>query len=431
MTAPRSFALVAAALVAACSSSGVATGPASVERMPLHGPEQGIIKHVVIIVQENRTVDDLFNGFPGIDTVQSGLDSHGHVIALVKRPLWLKVDPDHSHLSFESAYDGGKMDGFDNVPNNRDIPDYSYSYTDPADVAPYWQMAQIYAFSDTMFQSNSGPSFPAHQYLIASQSPFAAENPLASIWGCDSPPGTTVLALNAQGQEYTYGFPCFDYPTLADELDAQGVSWRYYTPLADGVWSAYDAVKHIRYGADWQSDIASFAQYTPVQDFLAGDMPSVTWVVPQGFDSDHANPVGDHGPDWVGSLVNAIGHGPDWDSTAIFVVWDDWGGWYDHVAPKQLDVYGLGMRVPLIVISPYVREGHISHVDHEFGSIMRFVEETFGLETLASSDARADDLLDCFDFTQSPQPFKPVTGVSMPPQFHGDSIVSAVPADDE
>lgn len=430
MTTRCLCALSAAVLIAGCSSAASPSVSAH-QRLPLHGPEQGIIKHVVIIIQENRTVDNLFNGFPGIDTVQSGLDSNGDVVPLVKRPLFQSSGPDHDHSSFESAYDHGKMDGFDKVPNKRNIPLLSYSYTDPADVKPYWQMAQTYAFGDRMFQSNSGPSFPAHQYLVASQSPFAAENPTNAPWGCDAPPGTTVNAINAQGQEYVYGFPCFDYQTIADELDGRGVSWRYYTPLAQGMWSAYDAVKHIRFGADWATDIAAFSKFTPVQDFAAGDIADVTWVVPQGFDSDHPNPVGDHGPDWVASLVNAIGNGPDWNSTAIFVVWDDWGGWYDHVPPNQLDVYGLGMRVPLIVISPYVREGYISHVDHEFGSIMRFTEETFGLETLAASDARADDLLDCFDFDQQPQRFKPIVGIHPPPMYQGDSITSDIAPDDE
>jgi phospholipase C len=431
MTFWRFFAVGAAVIIAGCSSSAVPGVSGQQGRGPLNGPQHGIIKHIVIIIQENRTVDNLFNGFPGIDTAQSGLDSHGNTIQLVKRPLFQRGGADHNHTAFETAYDQGKMDGFDLVPNNRHIADYSYSYTDPADVVAYWQMAQKYVIGDRMFQSNSGPSFPAHLYLIASQSPFAAENPTAGTWGCDAPPGTTVKALNSSGQEYVYGFPCFDFQTIGDELDAQGISWRYYAPTAAAPWSIYDAIKHIRYGADWNTDIAAFAKYTPAQDFATGNMASVTWVVPHGFDSDHPNPVGDHGPQWVSSLVNAIGEGPDWSTTAIFIVWDDWGGWYDHAAPKQLDVYGLGLRVPVIVISPYGREGYISHVDHEFGSIMRFTEETFDLPTLAAADQRADDLLDCFDFSQPAQPFKPITGIGPPPQYNGTSILSDIAPDDE
>jgi phospholipase C len=420
--------LCSASILCACSLGAAGSGP---KPNPAPTPiTQAFIKHVVIIVQENRTVDNLFNGFPGADTVTSGLDSHGNVVHLTRRKLWQVVDPDHSHRSFVLAYDGGRMNGFDLVPNQDNIPLYSYSYTDPAQVQPYWNIAKSYAFGDRMFQSNSGPSFPAHLYLIASQSPDAAENPNAPIWGCDSPAGTTVVALNQNGQEYTYGFPCFDFPTLADEMDATGVSWRYYTPLPTGIWSAFDAIAHIRHGPDWTRNIATNSGYTPVADFAAGNVPSVTWVVPDGFNSDHPNGAGDHGPDWVASLVNAIGQGPEWNSTAIFIVWDDWGGWYDHVAPSQLDVMGLGMRVPLIVVSPYARRGYVSHVNHEFGSIMRFTEETFGLPTMSAADRRADDLLDCFDFTKPPSQFHPFAFVHAP-VYSGNSVIGAVPADNE
>jgi len=416
--------------IAGCSGAGSVSLPAP---KPLHGPQQGIIKHVVIIIQENRTVDNLFNGFPGADTVRSGRDSHGAIVTLKERPLFLASDPSHSHVSFELAYDHGRMDGFDLVPNTGGItPDYSYSFTNPADVQPYWTLAKNFAFADRMFQSNSGPSFPAHLYLVSSQSRDAAEQPDTdeAPWGCDAVRGTTVRALNAAGEEYVFGFPCFDYSSLADELDATGHTWRYYTPLAEAGWNAYDAISHIRFGGDWARNIAANAAFTPAQDFAAGDMADVTWVVPEGMNSDHPNEVGDHGPDWVGQLVNAIGEGPDWNSTAIFIVWDDWGGWYDHVAPPQLDVMGLGMRVPLIVVSPYARNGYVSHSLHEFGSIMRFTEETFGLAPLAASDMRADDLLDCFDLSKSPKPYVRVN-VGVAPTYIGPTNITELKADSD
>ena len=422
----------AACLCMLVPGCGIGSLAGASQAHPSKAPQAAFIKHVVIIVQENRTVDNLFNGFPSADTVKTGQDSQGKTVKLVERHLFQNSDPSHSHLWFLAAYDSGKMDGFDQVPNAKKRPMLSYSFTNPADVAPYWQLAESYTFADRMFQSNSGPSFPAHLYLVASQSPDADENPTSSgTWGCDAPPGTTVNALNSQGQEFTYGFPCFDdLKTLADELDAAGLSWRYYTPTSEGIWSAYDAIKHIRFGPDWTSDIASGDAYTPAADFAAGDLPAVTWVVPQGLNSDHPGNVGDHGPSWVSDLVNAIGKGPDWNSTAIFITWDDWGGWYDHVAPPQLDVMGLGFRVPLIVVSPFARNGYVSHAQHEFGSITRFTEETFGLAPLAAADTRADDLLDCFDFSRSPQPFRPVNGGGAP-TYLGPTIVTDVPADDE
>jgi phospholipase C len=261
-----------------------------------------------------------------------------------------------------------------------------------------------------MFQSNSGPSFPAHLYLVAGQSPFAAENPVkaSGIWGCDSPPGTKVSALNANGKEYVYGFPCFNFPTLADELDQAHLSWRYYAPFKTFQWNAYDAISHIRYSADWNSSIGAGAHFTPIQDFAAGNMASVTWVTPDGLHSDHPGGKGDNGPAWVASLVNAIEQGPHAADTTILITWDDWGGWYDHVSPQQFYLDGLGFRVPLIVVSPHARRGYVSHVDHEFGSILHYIETTFGLASLGQRDAQADDLSDCFDFTQPAHRYRPV-----------------------
>ena len=415
--------------IAGCGGAGTMSLP---RPRPLHGPQQGIIKHVVIIIQENRSVDNLFNGFPGADTVRSGRDSHGNIIGLEERPLFEQSDPSHSHDSFELQFDHGRMDGADLVPNTGHVPNLSFSFTNPADVQPYWTLAKRFAFADRMFQSNSGPSFPAHIFLVASQSRDAAENPAtdSAPWGCDAVRGTTVRALNAAGDEFVFGFPCFDYPTLADELDSAGHSWRYYAPQPEASWNAYDAISHIRCGGDWTRDIAANDAFTPAQDFAAGNMADVTWVVPEGINSDHPNEIGDHGPDWVGSLVNAIGRGPDWKSTAIFIVWDDWGGWYDHVAPPQLDVMGLGMRVPLIIVSPYARNGYVSHVQHEFGSIMRFTEETFGLAPLAASDERADDLLDSFDLSKSPKPFVQLN-VGTPPTYIGPTDITEVKADSD
>jgi phospholipase C len=126
------------------------------------------------------------------------------------------------------------------------------------------------------------------------------------------------------------------------------------------------------------------------------------------YDSDHSSCTSTHGPDWVASIVNAVGSSPFWDSTAIFVMWDEWGGWYDHVVPPYADYDGLGFRVPLLVISPYAKRGYVSHVQYEHGSILRFVEDRFGLARLAASNGRANSpAQDCFDFGRRPRAFKP------------------------
>jgi phospholipase C len=146
-----------------------------------------------------------------------------------------------------------------------------------------------------------------------------------------------------------------------------------------------------------------------LKDLKQGKLQQVTWVVPNFINSDHVGGAKSLGQGWVSKVVNGVGTSQYWNDTAIIVVWDDWGGWYDHATPPQLDFYGLGFRVPMIVISPYAKAGYISHVQHEFGSILHFTEETFGLGPLSVSDQRADDLSDCFDFTQTPRTYTPFT----------------------
>ncbi len=382
------------------------------------------IKHIVVIVMENRSFDNLYWNYPGADSFTScPLDSGGHCVPMVQRTLAQPYDFSHSHKQWLVAYDGGKMDGFDlqqEITHGHPfIPELAYSYSDPSTIAPYITLAQQYVLADKMFQSNTGPSMPAHHYLIAGQSPFADNNATNPPWGCDSPAGTTVTYIDPNtGKELKYGFPCFDYPTLVDELDAAHLSWRYYSPKLAYDWNAYDAISHIRNGADWgATDFRYGSHFTAAaSDFLAGKLQRMTWLVPTDEESDHSgDKLGDTGPAYVTSLVNAIGEGPAWNSTAIFITWDDWGGWYDHVTPPQLDVYGLGFRVPLLVISPYAKAGYVSHVQHEFGSILHFAEETLGLPSLGATDARADDLSDCFDFTQSPRSYVPLPSMKLPP----------------
>jgi phospholipase C len=378
------------------------------------------IQHVVIIVQENRSFNNLFMGFPGADTSSEGKRSDGQTVALM--PVHLESgDIGHSHQNFLVSYDGGKMDGFDQETYDQpQHPLLPYSYVTPSEIQPYWQLAQQYVLGDQMFQSNSGPSFPAHQYLIAGESDDADGNPGGDVWGCDAPKSVRAPQMAPDGQQEKTGvFPCFSYQTLGDLLDAQHLTWRYYAPQAGAagyIWSAYDAISQIRYGSDWTSDVES-PETTILTDIANGQLANVTWVAPSASDSDHAGVNKGTGPDWVASVVNAVGKSPFWDTTAIFVVWDDWGGWYDNVAPRQLDVMGLGFRVPLIVVSPYAKQGYVSHQQHEFGSILKFTEETFGLPSLGTTDARADDLSDCFNFLQVPRSFTQIQARVRPNEF--------------
>jgi phospholipase C len=396
----------AASFVSACSQGS--TLPPT--KAPAQKPPPGValIKHIVIIVQENRSFDNMFNGFPGADTAQSGLTHDGKTIPLQPLGLGDKYDIFHGRVDFVAAYDNGKNDGFDleGLPSGAP-PYYMYGYVQQSEVQPYWTLAQSYVLADRMFQSNNNSSFPAHQYLIAGQANGAISGPRVAPWGCDSPAGDTVMMMTSNGSPLPNAMPCFDYGTLADLMDAKGVSWRYYAPavgVQGYIWSAYDAIRHIRDGADWDSHVVS-PETTILQDVAGGSLPSMTWVVPNWVNSDHGGNLRSSGPDWVASVVDAIGQSSLWSSTAIFVTWDDWGGWYDHVPPTEHDALGPGFRVPLIVISPYARTGYVSHVDHDFGSLLRFAEETLGLPSLGQDDARADDLSDCFDFSQQPRPF--------------------------
>jgi phospholipase C len=414
-----------ALLVSACGGGGgSAAAPAAVTATsaPTATSAQASIKHVVIIIQENRSFDNLFNGFPGADTVQSGMESTGQTVSLQPHGLAATGDIDHNHPNWVNEYAGGKL-YFD--LGSPGAPTFPFAYVPQPDTVPDWTLAKNFTLADRMFQSNTGPSFAAHQYLIAATSQvgpgqFADDNPYysnfnpiltADAWGCDDPPGSFLTLLNPTpgGADLVGPFPCFDHTTMADELSAKGLTWRYYAPAIGNngaSWSAYDAIKHIRYGTSWGNVVSPETKV--LTDAPAGNIASVTWVVPTFTNSDHAGSYSTSGPQWVASVVNAIGASPDWNSTAIFITWDDWGGWYDHVVPPQLDNMGLGFRVPLIVVSPYARHGYVSHVQHEFGSILHFTEKAFSLAPMAASDLRADDLSDCFDFTQSPQPYRAI-----------------------
>jgi phospholipase C len=283
-------------------------------------------------------------------------------------------------------------------------------------------MARRYVLADHMFQTEFGGSFTAHLDLIAGTtnlSPTIAEVqwPPANIWGCNSPAGTTSSLVNAQRQISWNGgpFPCFtQFNTLADNLDRNGISWRYYAVAigtgGDG-WSSFDAIRRVRDGRDWKN--VSNPPWRVLADVAAGQLAGVTWVTPDVQDSDHPGNNSSTGPSWVASVVNAIGKSPDWDSTAIVVLWDDWGGWYDNAAPQQKDFVGLGERVPCLIISPYARENYVSHTTYEFGSVLKLAEEIFGFGNIGPSsfgytDARANSMEDAFDFAQKPRRFVPI-----------------------
>lgn len=461
LCAARALALTLAAVVpAACNGSGGTAAPGLPEargsgNVVLDTGGSSPIKHIIVIIQENRTFDNIFHGFPGANTVSTG-KGHGKTYTLVEYPLAWPHDLNHDHSQFLEDYDQGKGDGFDDeilkYRSNSGCPDWPtrhnepscwvisnqemwkqmpFSYVKQSDVQGYWTLASTYALGDDAFASNNGPTFVAHQYLIAGQSGHAVEVPSTQPWGCGGPPSENVDLLaygqanppvysKATGYEVPGPFPCFSYPTIADLLDKAGISWSYYVQKsgAGANLDGFAAIQQIYKGADWKNVKSPDTKI--LTDIANKQLAVVSWVMPSGNNSDHPGPQsGDKGPSWVASIANAIGASPYWNSTAIVVMWDDWGGWYDHVHPPQYLApdgarEGLGFRVPLIVISPYAKPGYISHKQHEIASTLRFIENTFGLGRIGAgsrksyADARADGFDDMFDYTQKPLHFKKV-----------------------
>jgi phospholipase C len=475
----KKLSLFLALAVAACSSnpSGSASLPGGTANGAHHKASSSPIQHVIVIMQENRSFDNFFYNYPGANYATQGLGHNGTVYPL--KPLHLKWthDQNHYHWQFLEDFDGGKLDGFEdqiiqpynkgkgctagnwfNEPNcwhfdlKKSDMVQPYTYVYQAEIQPYWDMANQYVLGDNTYASNNGPTFVSHQYMIAGQAGHASEVPSKMPWGCDAPAETENYMLYGSadppafdaptGHEVVGGYPCFplangapwsetSYPTIATELDNAGISWRYYVQPSpkDSYWlNAFEAVKAIRYGPDWKNDI-SMPDTNVLTDITAGNLAQVSWVMPHGGASDHPGAgSGNCGPDWIASIVNEIGQSKYWNNTAIIVMWDEWGGWYDHVAPPQYKdpttgaYEGLGFRIPLLIVSPYAKAGYISHQQHEIASTLHFIENTFNLPALGSNlnppvqlaDQRADGFDDAFDFTQNPIKFKVIQQVKEP-----------------
>jgi phospholipase C len=422
----RNVALAALVVLAGCSMGSRSSIPymdrESAQRT-LEATGAGKIEHVIWVVQENRSFDDLFYGYPGADTVTRGKDSHGSTIRLQPVGLRRKYEIDHSAAAMFAACNGKgplpgtncRMNGFNKELTYDGPRRGQYAYVPHFDSKPYFDMAHEWVLADRMFQSQLDESFVGHQYIIAGQAQSAVDLP-NGFWGCYLGVGTTVATLT--DQRLTNGVPeapCFDYITLGDELDAVNLSWRFYasrygsSASGDGSdWSSYQAVRHIFLGADWSKDVIS-PQTRFLTDVKNGKLANFTWITPQCTDSDHPGCGGGYGPSWVASVVNAVGESKFWNSTAIFVQWDDWGGLYDHVPPPYLDKDGLGFRVPLLVISPYAKRNYVSHVQYETTSVLRFAENLFGLRAMAVADSRAASPAgNCFDFRKGPRKFVPI-----------------------
>jgi phospholipase C len=374
------------------------------------------IKHVVFLIKENRTFDTLFGTFPGADGATQGTTCDGAVMPLGRAADSVQ-DAGHSFADGIAAVDGGKMDCFDPV---------GFVQSHRSDIPNYWRYAQHFTLADRFFSSIYGPTGVEHLWTFASQSDRFVDHERPGQFGtgrrefCDDPTELAfsfpvlgrdqqeqIYRLEEQGRAgadqvqtfYRPRWPCTDVAVLPDRLEAAGISWKEYRGENEWV-QPLRMVKHVRFSSMYDNVVSP---QTYLHDLKAGTLPSVSWLTPPFGLSDHPPTSLCAGENWTVEYLNALMQSPYWDSTAVIMTWDDFGGFYDHVPPPHVDLYGLGPRVPAIVISPYARPGYIDHTTYEFASVLRFIETIFDVPPLTSRDANANDMLGAFDFSQQPQ----------------------------
>jgi phospholipase C len=435
---PAAFAI--ALVLNACGGTSQSALPSAVSLAHRHTGSSPI-KHVIVIVQENRSFNDLFAKFPGADGTTRGKErvkQRGKfvdkTVTLKAMPLVISYDIGHCRSSFLAAWDNGKMDAFNKESLNQcgGAPAglKPYQYVQQSDVQSYWDIAEQWVLADHTFQTQGSGSFTAHQDLIrggtcienctGSSSPSASslvDNPTYWPWGCDAAPKVVTYTLSGTGVEKMNGpFPCSNvfpngsksYQTLRDLLDAASVSWKYYTPCfsaskqpgcspssdcsgskpnCDGsLLDAFDVIYPVWHGSEWGTNV-SWPETNIFSDISSNQLPDVSWVIPEDDANDHPGESTDDGPSWVASVVNAIGNSGYWKASVVIVLWDDWGGLYDGVKPPLQDSWGgLGFRVPMMI----------------------YIEDNWSLGSLGTTDARATSIDDVLDYNQNPRSFKTI-----------------------
>jgi len=444
------------------SGSGTSTTTATVGPGP---PEVGIhkIRHVVIIMQENRSFDSYFGTYPGADGIP-GLAGNPGTVPCVPNPAAggcvrpfhdvqdRSLGGPHSHGSAEADIDGGKMDGFvgqqergmagcaqtfnpacGNSGGTADV----MGYHDGSDIPNYWTYARDFVLQDHMFQSDSSWSLPAHLYMVSEWSAYCAlKGEPQSCHAAIEKPGYPPDFARRLGVTVPTD-PSYAWTDLTYLLHKYGVSWAYYVYKGsepdcddDAAMSCAPVGQNAKTPGIWNplpyfSDVQQDGQLGNIKsltdfyaDVRAGNLPAVSWITPNGRVSEHPPGLISAGETYVTSLINAIMQSPEWSSTAIFLAWDDWGGFYDHVAPPSVDAQGYGLRVPGLVISPYARQGLVDHQTLSFDAYVKFIEDDFlgGQRLDPLTDGRPDprpdvredapqlgDLTADFDFTQTPR----------------------------
>jgi phospholipase C len=402
-----------AAFSAACKGE---PGPPAYTSGSVDVGTQWPIKRVIFLMLENRSFDHLFGQFPGVEGATSGVN-RGVEVPLIHAPQWMPGDLPHDPPAAVNSVNGGAMDGFAIEPVS-DV--FAYSQYLEQDIPNYWHWAREFVLSDNFFASVAGPSYPNHLYMIAGQSGGAFDNPiqapdvlkvrtdkgLAKTWGCDAPDGAYVLVKDPDtGVVAEHGLrPCFTFTTQGDQLTERGVDWAFYAAQdfqVGYIWNAYAAIDHVFHTDEFERHTRPVDNL--VRDIREGNLPPVTWATPRFELSDHPPWSTCYAHNFVTKIVNAVMRGPMWKHTAIFVTWDEWGGFFDHVRPPEVDVFGLGIRVPLLVISPFAKRGLIDHELGEFCSVNRFIADNWGLPYLTDRVRGATNYEHVFDFRGRPR----------------------------
>ncbi len=383
------------------------------------------IKHVIVIMQENRSFDSYFGIFPGADGIPKGVCIPDPRNGGCRKPFADHFDSNknypHSEFPFKADLNGGRMNGFVAVAEQKACaPSGScrptvMGYHVGTDIPNYWAYARNFVLQDHMFEAAGSWSLPAHLYEVSGWSAKCAQ--MGVPMSCT---GTNFPPQRRPGRSEPFAWT--DVTWL---LHRHHVSWSYY--LDHGAISSHNPEG---VSVHWNplpgfTDVHKDGQLgsvRPLQVFWkqakAGTLPKVVWISPDARDSEHAPALVSTGQAYVTKIVNAIMHGPDWSSSAIFLTWDDWGGFYDHLRPPHVDKLGYGIRVPGLVISPYAKHGFIDHQRLSSDAFLKFIEDDFmgGARLNPATDGRPDrrpdaresaaklgNLVNDFNFSQSPR----------------------------
>jgi phospholipase C len=383
------------------------------------------IKRVIYLMLENRSFNNVFGRFPGVRSTTTGVED-GVEKPLIRCPEWLPGDIPHDQAAHRLCVNGGAMDGFGTGIYGSD---YGYSVFEEDQIPNYWHWAREYAISENFFASAAGPSYPNHFFFIAGTSGGAIDNPenirprpynggTFKSWGCDAfGENLFVLVRDHRGNLTKHG-TCFDFPTVGEQLTKAGLDWAYYSavPGQPGYfWNAYNGIGNVFHTDLWHEHVRPVERI--LDDIDADALPAVTWITPRFQLSDHPPFSSGHAHNWVTSIVNRVMRSEMWEHTTIFLTWDEWGGFYDPVVPPQVDHVGLGIRVPMLTISPYVRRGLIDDELGEFSSPLRFISDNWGLEPLTERIRSTHNFEHVFNFAKEPR--APELGTEQAPTFGG------------